>query len=163
MKRSLTSLSLLFGLMGFTPMVVQAAPPRTPDQTVECEVLVVGGGLAGAATAYEGLLAGRSVCITEITDWLGGQISSQGTSALDERATQRSLLHYPRGYLELRQRIQKRYGELNPGDCWVSESCFLPRDGHEILLKMLKEAAKRGKGKLHWFPNTVVKEIDIRP
>ena len=51
----------------------------------------MGGGLSGVATAYEGLLAGRTVCLTEITDWLGGQISSQGTSALDERPTQRSL------------------------------------------------------------------------
>src|SRR6476469_8102535 len=101
-----------------------AAPPRTPDQTVACEVLVGGGGLAGVATAYEALLAGRTVCLTEITDWVGGQISAQGTSALDERQTQRSLLFYPRGYLELRQRLQRYYkGDLNPGDCWVSESC----------------------------------------
>ena len=67
-----------------TPYSVIATPPRTPDKTVNCEILVVGGGLSGVATAYEGLLAGRTVCLTEITDWLGGEISSQGTSALDE-------------------------------------------------------------------------------
>ena len=37
----------------------------TVDRQVECEVLVVGGGLAGTATAYEALLAGRTVCLTE--------------------------------------------------------------------------------------------------
>ena len=140
---------------------VLAAPPRTLDQTVECEILVAGGGLSGVATAYEGLLAGRTVCLTEITDWVGGQISAQGTSALDERPTQRSQLFYSRGYLELRQRLRRKYGELNPGDCWVSDSCFLPRDGHVILSELLQDAAKTGRGQLKLFPNTVIKDLDI--
>ena len=121
----------------------------------------MGGGLAGVATAYEGLLAGRTVCLTEITDWVGGQISAQGTSALDERPTQRSRLFYSRGYLELRKRIERKYGKLNPGDCWVSDSCFLPHDGHTILFSMLEDAAKTGKGQLKWFPSTVVKELEL--
>lgn len=164
MRRLLISLSSL-GLTLlelFTPAAF-ATPPRNPDQTVECEILVAGGGLAGAATAYEGLLWGRTVCLTEITDWLGGQISSQGTSALDERPSQRQLLYYPRGYLEFRRRIQDYYGKLNPGKCWVSESCFIPRDAHKILFSMLQDAAKRGKGTLKWFPNTVVKELELTP
>ncbi|MEB3182593.1 MAG: FAD-dependent oxidoreductase [Nostocaceae cyanobacterium] len=159
MKRQLISITLVSTFL--TPYSVLAAPPRTPDKTVNCEILVVGGGLAGVATAYEGLLAGRTVCLTEITDWLGGQISSQGTSALDERSTQRAKLFFSRGYLELRKRIERKYGELNPGDCWVSESCFLPRDGHKILRDMLKDAENHGRGKLHWFPNTVIKELEI--
>lgn len=160
MKRSLIiTLSFLSSLI---PYSVLSAPP-TPSQTVECEILVVGGGLAGVATAYEGLLAGRTVCLTEITDWVGGQISAQGTSALDERDTQRSLLFYPRGYLELRERIERKYGKMNPGNCWVSDSCFIPGDGDKILSDLLKDAAKKGKGKLKWFPTTVVKELEITP
>ena len=54
----------------------------TIDRTEECELLVVGGGLSGVAASYEALLAGKTVCMTEITDWVGGQISAQGTSAL---------------------------------------------------------------------------------
>ena len=151
------SLTVISALL--TPYIVTAAPPN-PEKTVNCEILVVGGGLSGVATTYEALLAGRTVCLTEITDWLGGQISSQGTSALDERPTQRSRLFYSRGYLELRRRIQSRYGKLNPGNCWVSESCFLPRDAHQILTQMLRDAEKRGRGKLEWFPNTVIKELE---
>ena len=157
MNRSLISLTLC-SIFSFTPSAL-ATPPRS-DQ-VTCEILVVGGGLAGVATAYEGLLAGRTVCLTEITDWLGGQISAQGTSALDERETQRSRLFFPRGYLELRQRIKRHYGKLNPGKCWVSESCFIPYDGAKILFSMLQDAAKRGKGQLKLFPSTVVKELEI--
>lgn len=143
--------------------VAVATPPRKPDRTVNCDILVVGGGLSGVATAYEGLLAGRRVCLTEITDWLGGQISSQGTSALDERPTQRSRQFYSRGYLELRNRIERKYGQLNPGDCWVSDSCFLPADAHTIATQMLRDAEKRGRGRLEWFPNTVIKDLEITP
>lgn len=157
--RPFLSLSLFFSLLGTHPRPAAAAP--TPDLTVECDIFIAGGGLAGAAAAYEALLAGKNVCLTEITDWVGGQISSQGTSALDERQTQRELLYYPRGYLELRDRIEDEYNELNPGDCWVSASCFLPSDAHEILLDQLEDAADRGDGELKWFPSTAVKELDL--
>ncbi|WP_017717246.1 FAD-dependent oxidoreductase [Kamptonema formosum] len=167
-SRQTTGKSLISFTLGFTWLVsfipaATATPPRTPDRQETCEILVVGGGLAGAATAYEGLLAGRTVCMTEITDWVGGQISSQGTSALDERPTQRQLLFYPRGYLKFRQLLKERYDRLNPGACWVSESCFLPHDGHKLLFEILKDAAKEGKGKLKWYPNTVIKELEISP
>jgi hypothetical protein len=144
------------------PGFAQAQNSPAIDQEVTCEVLIIGGGLAGSATAYEALLTGRTVCLTEMTDWLGGQISSQGTSALDERTTQRSLLFYPRGYLELRDEIRDRHGFQNPGDCWVSESCFFPSDGHAVLLNMLENAAEVGDGTLHWFPSTVIKDITIQ-
>lgn len=154
---------LIFSLITFSSSVFPlfAITPPNSTQKETCEVLVVGGGLSGAAAAYEGLLAGRTVCLTDITDWLGGQISSQGTSALDERKTQRDLLFYPRGYLELRRRIEEHYGILNPGACWVSESCFMPNIGHQLLLQMLKDAAKQGRGKLKWYPHTVIKDLEI--
>ncbi|WP_088894524.1 FAD-dependent oxidoreductase [Leptolyngbya ohadii] len=133
----------------------------TPDQTVNCQILIAGGGLAGTAAAYEALSDGKTVCLTEITDWLGGQLTSQGTSALDETQRQRSLLFYPRGYLELRSRIEQKYDTLNPGDCWVSESCFLPQDAADILQSMLKEAERQGKGELKWFPATVIKDLRL--
>ncbi|WP_013321283.1 FAD-dependent oxidoreductase [Gloeothece verrucosa] len=160
--RSLTLVPVNLILWQLAAPLTVAAPPRNPDQTVECQILIIGGGLAGSAAAYESLLQGKTVCLTEITDWVGGQISAQGTSALDERPTQRQKLIYPKGYLELRERLAKHYGKLNPGECWVSESCFLPRDADKLLMKQLTDAAKRGKGKLKWFPSTVVKELEIK-
>ncbi|MEO0867247.1 MAG: FAD-dependent oxidoreductase [Cyanobacteria bacterium J06642_11] len=142
-----------------------AVPPAVAspeiDQIETCDVLVVGGGLAGVATAYESLHAGRTVCLTELTDWLGGQLTSQGTTALDEAKRQRQLLFYAAGYKELRQRVLDHYGRQNPGDCWVSAVCFLPEDAHKILVDMLNEAARDGDGQLKWFPSTVIKELDI--
>ena len=153
------SLGLLLWQSVLTPGVAQTS--INIDKNLECDLLVAGGGLAGSAATYEGLLAGKTVCMTEITDWVGGQISSQGTSALDERTTQREKLFYPRGYLELRDRIEDFYGELDPGECWVSVSCFLPKDAHAILWQQLKDAEAKGGGKLHWLPNTVIKDLEI--
>jgi hypothetical protein len=156
-------------MLSGAPMVAQEADSGfnrrsenrpSVDQVVACEVLIVGGGLSGVATAYESLHAGRTVCMTEVTDWMGGQLSSQGTAALDEARKQRSQLFYSHGYNELRQRIEEEYGQLNPGDCWVSAACFIPRDAHDILAEQLEDAADEGDGELLWFPSTVIKELD---
>jgi hypothetical protein len=138
-----------------------AALPVVPDEVVTCDLLIVGGGLSGTAAAYQALQAGHTVCLTEMTDWVGGQISSQGTTALDESRRQRQLLFYSAGYNELRQRVEEKYGELDPGRCWVSATCFLPYDAHAILFDMLEEAAHEGDGELKWFPNTVPKDLEF--
>ncbi len=142
-----------------TPGENPATP--TPDQTVTCELLIVGGGLAGVGAAHEALLAGHTVCMTEITDWVGGQVTSQGTSALDEAKQQRQGLFFPKGYNEFRRRIQENYDRLNPGDCWVSPSCFIPKDAQRILWEQLQDAAEQGDGTLKWFPSTVVKDLEM--
>ena len=141
--------------------IAQNSISKTPDRVEDCEILIIGGGVAGTATAYEGLLAGRTVCMTEITDWIGGQLTSQGTSALDEAKKQRNLWFFPQGYTEFRKRIEQKYGKLNAGDCWVSVSCFIPNTAQQILVEMLQEAAQKGNGKLKWFPNTVIKKLEM--
>ncbi|MEM6254622.1 MAG: FAD-dependent oxidoreductase [Cyanobacteria bacterium P01_D01_bin.156] len=155
-------LSLLGGAVTVvTPFLVAAPSVAGVSQTEVCDVLVAGGGLAGVATAYESLHAGRTVCLTELTDWLGGQLTAQGTTALDEARRQRQLNFYASGYKQLRQHVLDRYGRQNPGDCWVSAVCFLPKDAHEILVDMLNEASDQGGGQLKWFPSTVIKELQI--
>ncbi len=159
MKRQLTvlCLGLLSIELGCLPTL--AAETRPVDKVIGCDIFIAGGGLSGTATAYEGLLAGKQVCMTEITDWVGGQITAQGVSALDERPTQRAKKYFSRGYLEFRQQIEDHYGKLNPGYCWVSASCFIPKDAHKILFGMLQTAERKGQGKLHWYPNTIVKDL----
>uniref|UniRef100_B8HX36 FAD dependent oxidoreductase n=1 Tax=Cyanothece sp. (strain PCC 7425 / ATCC 29141) TaxID=395961 RepID=B8HX36_CYAP4 len=163
MKLIIAALSLFTGLgLAIAPTPGAARP--TVDTEIKCEVLVVGGGLAGVATAYEALKAGRTVCLTEISDWLGGQVSAQGTSALDERPTQRAQLYFPSGYLQMRQGlIELAQGNPRPGDCWVSYVCFLPAQADQVLRSLLEEAERAGSGKLHLFLNTVVKELQTQP
>ena len=55
-----------------------------PVTDVKCDVLVVGGAMGGVAGAWAAARHGRTVCLLEETDWLGGQMTSQGVSALDE-------------------------------------------------------------------------------
>jgi FAD dependent oxidoreductase len=166
-KKPLAALFLgLFSQLGYLSIALAATEPistntRPVAKTIGCDIMIAGGGLSGTATAYEGLLAGKQVCMTEITDWVGGQISAQGVSALDERPTQRAKKYFPRGYLEFRQKVEDHYGKLNAGSCWVSEACFLPKDAHKILYGMLRTAEQKGRGKLYWYPNTVVKNLII--
>jgi FAD dependent oxidoreductase len=159
MKRTALLLANTATLLAVQPSTLAITPINVT--TVTCDILVVGGGFSGTATAYEALLAGKKVCMTDITDWVGGQVSAQGVSALDERPTQRKQAIFPRGYKEFRQNIKDYYGKLNPGACWVSESCFLPKDGHAILIDMLKNAANKGGGQLKWYPNTVIKDLQV--
>jgi FAD dependent oxidoreductase len=154
---------LIVALLAISPRSFASDASPAGQRAIACDVLVVGGGLAGVATAYEALRAGRTVCLTELTDWVGGQISSQGTSALDETAVQRSQSIFPRGYLEFRNAILNRIPQASPGNCWVSAVCFMPQMGNDILREMLDRAEKQGKGKLLFFPNTVVKSLQVSP
>ena len=43
----------------------------------ETDILVVGGGLGGVAGALAALRLGRRVVLTEETDWIGGQLTTQ--------------------------------------------------------------------------------------
>ena len=53
-------------------------------RTIECDILVLGGGLGGVAAAVRAARLGYRVCLTEENPWIGGQATSQGVSALDE-------------------------------------------------------------------------------
>lgn len=46
-------------------------------RSIKADVAVIGGGLGGCAAALAALRLGRTVILTEETDWLGGQMSAQ--------------------------------------------------------------------------------------
>ena len=59
-----------------------AIPDRVPE--VACDVLIAGAGMGGIGAALAVARHGRTVCLTEETDWIGGQATAGGVSALDE-------------------------------------------------------------------------------
>jgi len=63
--------------------VVTVTPPSL-GQGTSCDVLVVGAGTGGVAAALAAAEGGHSVCLTEETNWVGGQMTAQGIAALDE-------------------------------------------------------------------------------
>ncbi len=127
---------------------------RGAPQAVACEILVVGGGTGGVAAALAALEAGRSVCLLEETDWLGGQLTSQGVAALDEHEHIEAFGGTAR-YYRLREAIRDAYRPLardagaldpfNPGNCWVTRLAFEPRVAAACFDDLLRPFEASGK------------------
>src|SRR5438445_6621047 len=128
---------------------------------IACDVLVVGGGLGGVAAALRAARLGGRVCLLEETGWLGGQISAQGVSHLDEHEHIEGF-GGTAAYYELRNAIRAHYRSqyvlsdearraprLNPGNAWVSRLSFEPSAGAAVLDAML--AGFRDSGNLQTF------------
>lgn len=122
-------------------------------ENLKCDVLVVGGGMGGVAAAWASARSGRTVILLEETDWIGGQMTSQGVSALDEH-DEIERRGGTRTYYELRRKIRQHYRpgmtaaeepQINPGNCWVSRVAFEPRVGLEVLQALLRPEVAAGR------------------
>jgi hypothetical protein len=90
-------------------------------ETLNCAVVIAGGSAASLSAALTAAAAAPSavVCLTDPTDWLGGQLTASAVSAIDGPmldVTGRS------GHALLAALGSPR----NPGGCWVSTMCFEP-------------------------------------
>ncbi|TNC24110.1 FAD-dependent oxidoreductase [Amycolatopsis alkalitolerans] len=124
---------------------------------IRTEVLVVGGGVGGVAAALAACRAGRHVVLTEPTDWLGGQLTSQAVPP-DEHpwieqfgatASYRRLRDGIRGYYRDHYPLTeaaRATRHLNPGAGRVSKLCHEPRVALAVLESML--APHRAAGRL---------------
>src|SRR5688572_25092815 len=118
-----------------SPAVLPVSRPGA-ERAESCEVLIAGGGTGGVAAALAAARSGRRVVLLEETDWIGGQMSAQGVSALDEHEHIESF-GGTRSYYEFRNTIRAHYGERNPGNCWVTRLAFEPRVAVRTLEQML--------------------------
>jgi len=83
------------------------------NSAFSCDIAVIGGSLGGVAAALAACDAGASVVLTEATDWLGGQATSQGVSALDEHRyieTFGATRRYAAFREAIRDHYRRRYG-----------------------------------------------------
>ena len=118
---------------------------------VSCDVLILGGGTGGIAAALAAARGGCSVCLVEETDWLGGQLTSQGIAALDEHQyieTFGGTASYYRfrsalrdHYLTASNAVAARL-DFNPGDCWVTKLAFEPVVAANYLKDLLDQAGR---------------------
>lgn len=131
--------------------VVPVADGQNSGQ-VECDVAVVGGGVGGVAAALAAAREGKRVCLIEETDWLGGQVTAQGVSALDEHEYIESF-GGTSTYYHFRDALRDRYRSqagsealhFNPGSCWVSRLAFEPAAAVSVIEALLRPYCESGQ------------------
>ena len=120
------------------------------------DVVIVGGGLGGCAAAIAALRNGLTVVMTEATDWIGGQLTSQGVPPDEHSLIETTGAN--KSYRELRSRIRQHYRDnypltdaarqnprLNPGNGSVSRLCAEPRVSLAVLERWLAPFEKSGQ------------------
>jgi hypothetical protein len=137
----------------------QLSPLPNIQESWECEVVVVGGTLGGVAAASQAMRSGAKTCLIELSPWMGGQISSQGVSAIDESTTMRREQNFSRSWTEFKQIIKdqqillpawtnqtepRKVSDLN--SCWVGSLCFPPKAGAQASSQYLEAAAANAPG-----------------
>jgi hypothetical protein len=98
-------------------------------EILETEILVVGGGVSGVASALQAARMGNKVILVEESEWLGGMLTAAGVSATDGNHRMPSGI-----WGEFKQALIQHYGSqeaLETG--WVSNNQFEPHIGKQIL------------------------------
>ena len=137
------------------------------------EILVVGGGTGGVASALGAAALGRRVVLTEETDWLGGQLTAQAVPPDEHRwiescgctaryrAFRQGVRQYYKDYYPFNLRAM-RDPHLNPGAGSVSQLCCEPRVALAVLEAMLAAEVARGRIDIRrkWKPTAAECEGD---
>jgi len=136
-----------FGLAGFS----KQSPFRKKNRNsgdLEADLIIIGGGTGGCAAALSACKMGLKVIMTESTDWIGGQLTSQGVPPdenpwVETFGASRSYQHYRelvrkyyRDYYPLIESEKNNPG-LNPGNGWVSRLCHEPHVSKVVIENML--------------------------
>ena len=112
------------------------------------DIAVVGGGLGGVAAALAAARSGLRVLLTEEHDWVGGQLTVQGTPPDEHpwieqfgctasyRRLRDGIRDYYRRWYPLAA-AARRQPALNPGAGRVSALCAEPSAAHAVLRAML--------------------------
>ncbi len=134
-----------------SPSCAPRSASTTEVRERRADVLIVGGGLGGVAAALAAASRGLDVVMSEPTDWIGGQLTSQAVppdehpwiERLGSTATYRALregirAHY-RAHFPLTAAARAQ-PHLNPGACFVSRLGHEPRVALAVLQAMLPPA-----------------------
>lgn len=146
------------------------SPASLPTE-IHTDVAVIGGGLGGVAAALAACRGGYSVVMSEQTDWVGGQLTSQGVPPDEHqwieqfgctdryRALRDGIRDYYRQWYPLTAEARARR-RLNPGNGAVSQVCAEPRVGHAVLTAMLAPYLASGQLTLRQLHRPVAATTD---
>ena len=124
-------------------------------EETEADLVIIGGGTGGCAAALSALRLGLNVVMTEQTDWIGGQLTSQAVppdenpwvetfgASESYQLYRKEVRDYYRRHYPLREEL---VGEefLNPGNGWVSRISHEPQVSLAILEAMLAPYVSNG-------------------
>jgi hypothetical protein len=142
----------------------------TENQT---DILIVGAGLGGVAGALAALRLGKRVILTEETDWIGGQLTTQlvppdenpwidnyntGCTASYHRLRD-GIRDYYRRYYPLKDDVMAN-PFFNPGMGNVSPLCHEPRIALAVLQGMLAPYVSTRQLQILYFYHPIAAETD---
>ena len=120
------------------------------------DIAIIGGGIGGCAAALAAARMGARVILTEESDWVGGQFTSQATPP-DEHGWIEQF-GCTKSYRRLRNEVRQHYKMVypltpqaqarpffNPGDGWVSPLCAEPLVWLTIIEASLTKYVGQGK------------------
>jgi len=156
-RRSFLRSAATLSAAAAAPAVVTRASVRPPPvRERRADVLVIGGSFGGVAAALAAARMGRTVILTEETDWIGGQATTQAVP-LDEHPWMEKFGR-SRSYAEFRDGVRAYYRRhyplsaaarkdpnLNPGAAWVTKLAYEPRVGLAVLHELLAPHLSAGR------------------
>ena len=107
--------------------------------------------------------------LLEETDWIGGQLTAQGVSALDEHEHIETF-GGTASYYALRNALRDHYRPLageagrhphfNPGNCWVTRVAFEPKVAVAAMMALLQPHIDAGRLTLHLRTKVAAAEVE---
>lgn len=136
---------------------------------IDADVVIIGGGMGGIATAISACRNGLTVVMTEETSWIGGQVSQQGVPPDEHQWIETH--GAPASYRDYRNRVRQYYKRnyplsfeaaakefLNPGNGGVSRLCHEPIISVAVFYEMLMPYISCGR--LSLFLNTKARSAE---
>jgi hypothetical protein len=129
-------------------MELDTATDRKRTGSLRTDIAIIGAGLGGCAAALAAARTGCEVILTEETNWIGGQLTSQAVppdehpwieefgSSASYRGLRNGIREFYRRHLPL-TREAASIQALNPGNGWVSPLCHDPRVSLAVLHELL--------------------------
>jgi hypothetical protein len=138
---------------------------------LRADILIAGGGGGGCAAALAAAGHNQRVVMTEESDWIGGQLTSQavppdehgwierfGCTATYRSCRERVRDYYRRNYPLTRESRSRKF--FNPGNGWVSPLCHEPRVALAVLEEMLAPFVSSGRITILREHKPVAAEVD---
>ena len=120
------------------------------------DILIISGGVGGCACALAACKEGFNVIMTEETDWIGGQFTTQATPPDEHGWIEKH--GCTKTYRQFRKAIRQFYKKnyplsieaknnptLNPGNGWVSPLCAEPKVFLTVLENILQPFIEKGQ------------------